>query len=171
MKHLEVLTGRVGQIKDIHELSNRNCVVNFSVAETPRVKKGDKWEDGTTIWTNVAIFGDEARNFHRSVKPGTNVIVIGTRQASEYTARDSNEKRVSQSLVADQVGLAITKFDYVDAVGSVNYAAGENGSTSTNKKSSKKKDTKSSAPTGDDPFSKNAMDAFDEDDDPFGLNG
>lgn len=170
MKHTEVFMGRVGQLKDIRELANKNCVVNFSVAETVRVKKGDNWEDGATVWTNVTIFGDEARNFHRSVKPGTQVIVIGTRSASEYTPADSNEKRTNQSVIAEQVGIAITKFDYVDTIGNVNYAKGESGSTKDTGSTSKKENTKTAAKE-EDPFSGNAMGAFGDDDDPFGLNG
>lgn len=170
MKHTEVFMGRVGQLKDIHELSNKNCVLNFSVAETVRVKKGDNWEDGATVWTNVTIFGDEARNFHRSVKPGTQVIIVGTRSANEYTPADSTEKRTNQSVIAEQVGIAITKFDYVDTIGNVNYAKGESGSTKGTDSTNKKEKTKTAAKE-EDPFSGNAMGAFGDDDDPFGLNG
>lgn len=177
MKHFEIFTGRVGIIEEIKELANGNCVVNFSVAETPRVKKGNDWVDGTTIWTNIAIFGDEARNLHRSVKPGTPVVVIGTRQAREYTVKDTNEKRIIQSIVAEQVAIAITKFNYVEGVGNVNYAKdGTGNSGGTQSKSKTEKDPFDSAPASapaasDDPFVDDSFkDPFGDDDDPFGLN-
>jgi single-strand DNA-binding protein len=180
MKHYEVFTGRIGYIEDIKELSNGNCVVNFSVAETPRIKKGNEWVDGTTIWTNVAIFGDEARNLHRSVKPGSVVTVFGNRQAREYTVKDTNEKRVVQSVIAEQVSIGITKFNYVEGIGNVNYSkAGINTNSPANsgRKPSGSQPPQNNAPqdnpfdTDGDPFSYQSFeDPFGDDDDPFGLN-
>jgi len=173
MRHYEVFTGRVGVIEDIKELSNGNCVVNFSVAETPRIKKGDKWEDGTTIWTNIAIFGDEARNLHRSVKPGTFVTVWGSRQAREYTVKDTQEKRVVQSVVAEQVAVSITKFNYVEGLGNVNYASGAGTSnTQSPSQPSQPSQQQNQAPQSNaDPFADTSNDdPFGNDDDPFGLN-
>lgn len=171
MKHFEIFTGRVGVVEEIKELANGNCVVNFSVAETPRIKKGNDWVDGTTIWTNIAIFGDEARNLHRSVKPGTPVVVIGTRQAREYTIKDTNERKVTQSVVAEQVAVAITKFNYIEGVGNVNHAKDNTGGT-TQSKPMAGKDPFNSAPVASDPLVESSFnDPFGNDDeDPFGLN-
>lgn len=168
MKHFEIFTGRVGFVEEIKELANGNCVVNFSVAETPRVKKGNDWVDGTTIWTNIAIFGDEARNLHRSVKPGTPVVVIGTRQAREYTVKDTNEQKVTQSIVAEQVAVAITKFNYIEGVGSINYAKDNTGGT-TQSKPMAEKNPFNSAPVASDPLVEDNPFGND-DEDPFGLN-
>ena len=169
MKHYESFTGRIGYIdKEVRELQNGNCVVNFSVAETPRIKKGNDWVDGTTIWTNVAIFGDEARNLHRSVKPGTVVTVFGVRKADEYIAKDTNEKVVNQSVIAEQVSIGITKFNYVEGVGNVNYAKDRSGQgqdvTQNAQPPQAQSDPFTSLPDttiDDDPFG--------GDDDPFGL--
>lgn len=121
MKHTEIFTGNIGKVDDLIELSNGNCVVNFSVAETPRIKEGDEWKDGETVWTNVSIFGHEARNLVKSVKPGTPVIVVGTRSARSYIEKDTNEKRVVQSVTATEVGVLINKFTFIEKLGSVNY--------------------------------------------------
>ena len=177
MKHFEVFTGRVGIIEN-KELSNGNCVVNFSVAETPRIKKGDEWVDGTTIWTNVAIFGDEARNLHRSVKPGSIVTVFGNRQAREYTVKDTNEQRVVQSVTAEQVSIGITKFNYVEGIGSINYS--KSGTSNPRKPAqAQQKAPQNNNPPQDNPFNADPFndksfesfeDPFSNDDDPFGLN-
>lgn len=120
---MEIFTGRVGQIRELKELGGEknNCVISFSVAETPRVKnkQSGQWEDGVTIWTDVTVFGDEARNFQRSFKPGNFVTVIGARSAREYTPKDSTEKRVVQSVLAEQISAAITKFNFIEGIGSV----------------------------------------------------
>ena len=190
MKHYELFTGRIGRIDEQpKELSNGNCVVNFSVAETPRVRKADgTWEDGVTIWTDVAIFGDEARNLARSVKPGTFVTVWGDRRAREYIVKDTNEKRTVQSVVADQVAVSITRFNFIEGVGNINYAQERSGQTTTAPQVSEPRQATppqavKQAPE-EDPFEKEATvteddsfdDPFSEDffggdkDDPFGLN-
>ena len=187
MKHIEMFTGRIGRLEELHELSNGNCVLNFSVAETTRVKKNDEWVDGVTIWTDVAIFGDEARNLARSgVKPGTFVTVIGERRAREYTVKDTNEKRTAQSVVAEQVAVAITKFNFIEGVGSVNYAKeGRGVDTAPAKQAAKPaakpaaeanpfdQDATPKAAVNQDPFADEPAfedDPFADDDDPFGLN-
>lgn len=172
MKHFEVFTGRVGQVRDLVELGNGNCVVNFSVAETPRIKKQDgTWADGTTIWTDVSVFGDEARNLVRSVKPGTFVTVAGNRTAREYTVKDTNEKRIVQQVVADQVAVAITKFNFIESVGNVNYAKeGRGGGASQPQQTQQQysQQPQQQAPQADaDPFA--SSDPFS--DDPFGGGG
>lgn len=183
MKHYEILTGRIGQVRDLVELGNGNCVVNFSVAETPRYKdKSGQWVDGETIWTDVSIFGDEARNLVRSVKPGTFVTVIGTRQARSYTPKDSNEKRVIQQVTAEQVSVAITKFHYIESIGNVNYAkTGRGGGQAAPSQGGGGYNQAQQAPQGggfqgggqdSDPFADNTSfdDPFaDSGDDPFGL--
>lgn len=169
MKHTEIFTGRVGQLQEVKELANGNCVVNFSVAETPRIKKDDQWVDGTTIWTNVSIFGDEARNFHRSVKPGTFVTVVGTRSAYEFTVKDTQEKRTNQTVIADEVSIAITKFHYVAEMGNVNYAKDGIPAAGAAPKAAPKTKAAPKAPAAD-PFAEGDVDPFGDDDDPFGLN-
>lgn len=187
MKHYEIFTGRVGQVRDLVELQNGNCVVNFSVAETPRVKQQDgTWADGTTIWTDVSVFGDEARNLVRSVKPGTFVTVSGTRNAREYTPKDSTEKRVIQQVVADQVSVAITKFNFIESIGNVNHRGGNSGGAAPqqnynqsqgqpNYNQQSQADPFNSNQNSDpfnadaDPFSTPASDPFAADADPFNL--
>lgn len=173
MRHYEYFTGRIGQVRDLVELAEGNCVVNFSVAETPRIRKADgTWVDATTIWTDVSIFGDEARNLVRSVKPGTFVTVIGTRQAREYETKDTKEKRISQQIVAEQVAVAITKFNYIEGVGNVNYAKeGRGGGAPAGGQSQPQANTQAQpAQTTKDPFNSDPFDNSGGDDDPFGGN-
>lgn len=173
MRHFEMFTGRVGQIRDLIELPKGNCVVSFSVAETPRIKKDDgTWVDGTTIWTDVSVFGDEARNFVRSAKPGVFVTVAGTRRAREYEAKDTKEKRVVQQVVADQVAISLTKFNYVESIGNVNYAKEGRGggapAQTQNTQASQPVQTAQSNPFNtEDPFNNNTA----NDNDPFGAGG
>lgn len=171
MRHYEYFTGRVGQVRDLVELQNGNCVLNFSVAETPRIKdKSGQWVDGETIWTEISLFGDEARNFYRSASPGMFVTVIGTRSARSYVPSDSTEKRVIQQIVAEQVAISITKFQYVETVGNVNYAKeGRGGATKPPANANRKTQTKAN----EDPFASSGSfkddDPFASSEDPFGI--
>ena len=168
MKHMEQFTGRVGVIKDLIELNDNNCLLNFSVAETTRVKnkQSGQWEDGVTIWTNVTVFGDEARNFFKSVKKGTMVTVIGSRTARKYTPKDSTQEVVVQSVVAEQLSVAVTKFNFIEGVGNV----GKSGSTGTASNTSTQTDT--TAQIDEDPFATSSSggsgdNPFGNDDNPF----
>lgn len=165
MRHTELFEGRIGSIDEPKDLGNGNWVVNFSVAETPRVKQGNDWVDGVTIWTNVAIFGDEARNLARSVEPGTFVVVSGTRKASEFVDKKTGEKRSSQSVIADTVAVSITKFNYVEGIGNVNYAKGETGSVAPKAKAK----AKATAPQTDVFADAASDDVFGGGGDPFDL--
>ena len=179
MKHLEVFTGGVGKVNDLIELANGNCVVNFSLAETPRVKVGDNWEDGVTIWTDLSIFGDEARNFVKSVVPGTRVLVVANRSARKYTVKDTNEERTVQSLVVEEIGILINKFTFVKELGSVNYykeGRGSGAQTSTQSRPQNKPASKQSGPVlstapeiEDDIFTDDGMFGEDNEDDLFDL--
>lgn len=177
MKHFEVFTGNIGKVDEGKELSKGNYVVNFSVAETPRIKKGDEWVDGDTTWTNISIFGDEARNLERSVKPGTPVIVFGERRARTYTVKDTNEERTVQSIVAVQVGIAITKFNFVEKLGNVNYyedrkQGGQSSGASYSKPKAQAQSKTKSKPKDDfaDVGLDDDMDSmFDDDDDLFDM--
>ena len=168
-KHLEMFTGRVGVIEDLREFDG-GCVLNFSVAETQKIKKNGKYEDGATLWTNVSIFGDEARNVQKSIKPGTFVTVLGERKARDYIVRDTNEKRTSQSVLAEQVSIAITRFNFISGMENINY--NENGDSQPSKQpagnTTPKTTTKSEDPFADDVFG-TSTDPFTDEDDPFGL--
>ena len=163
MKHTEIFTGRVGVIKDLIELNDNNCLLNFSVAETPltKNKQTQQWEDGVTIWTNVTVFGDEARNFHKSVKKGTMVTVIGTRTARKYTPKDSTQEVVVQSVVAEQLSVAVTKFNFIEGVGSVG-----KGSTGTSSGSSTQSEPNTQI--DEDPFATSSSTGGGGDENPFG---
>lgn len=171
MRHTEVFTGRVGQIRDLIELANDNCLISFSVAETPRVKNQDgSWGDGVTVWTDVTIFGDMARNFKRSaIKPGTFVTVIGTRNAREWTPKDSNEKRISQNIVADQVSVALTRWHYVTGVENVggNKGGGQQTQTQNQTQASTTSTSAQQDPFGGASSGGGSSDPF-ADDNPFG---
>lgn len=100
------MTGMVGQDPELKFLESGMAVANFSIANTPRTKKGDEWVDGTTVWMKVAAWGRLGENVAESVTKGTKVIVIGQLQQSDY--EKDGVKKHTYSIRADEVGLALS---------------------------------------------------------------
>lgn len=187
MKHTEIFTGRIGKIYDLKTIGEGNFVINFSVAETPRKKNKatGQWEDGTTLWTNVTLFGHEAQNFARTAAAGNFVTVMGYREAREYTPQDSSETKRTESVIAEQVSFAVTRFNFIQGIGSVdkdgNVSTGRNKPTGA--QTSNAGSSNSVAQADPDPFSSNLGGGAANDDpfatsfgdggndDPFGAGG
>lgn len=82
------------------------AVCNFTVAQTPRTKKGEVWEDGTTMFFRVAVWRDMAEHVAESIKRGTRVIVKGRFTTGSYTTSEGVE-RTTLEVQADEVGIAL----------------------------------------------------------------
>ncbi len=129
-KVTEIIQGNLGRIGELRELNGGNAVLGISVVVTPRVKKNNEWVDDESIWTDVTLWGDVARNFVASnLKAGTALTVIGTRRARRaeaYTAKDGTEvpERVVQSVNADSVAVDITRWTVVNGTSKVNSGNG-----------------------------------------------
>jgi single-strand DNA-binding protein len=52
-------------------------VLDIRVATTPRIRKGDEWEDGGTLWYDVVCWNRLADNVADSVQKGDSVTVSG----------------------------------------------------------------------------------------------
>lgn len=65
-------------------------VANFTVAQTPRSKRGDEWHDDPTIWFDVAVWGDPAENLVE-LNQGDTVIVTGGLAIDQWTDQTGDE--------------------------------------------------------------------------------
>lgn len=117
----ELIQGTVGRIGELRVYGD-NAVLNASVAVTPRKQVNGEWVDDVPIWTEVTIWGDVARNIAQSdVRPGTPVLIYGTRKARNaeaYQTKDGREvpARVEQSVTADIFAVEITRFSNVTKI-------------------------------------------------------
>ena len=82
------------------------AVANFTVAQTPRTKKGDEWEDGETMFVRCAAWRDLAEHVAESVKKGMRLIVTGRLHVRSYET-DQGEKRTNIELTVDDVGASM----------------------------------------------------------------
>lgn len=97
------VVGNIGSIPELRFLPSGQAVCNFSVAQTPSVKKGDTWEDGETMWFRVTTFGPLAENASESFHKGDRVLAHGRFKVSVYETKEG-EKRTSMELTADAIG-------------------------------------------------------------------
>lgn len=81
---------------------------NFSVAVTPRTKnqQTNAWEDDTTTWHNLTVWGSMADNVHDSLKGGEQVIVIGHNKTRSYKDRDGNDQ-TAVNVIVDYIGVTM----------------------------------------------------------------
>lgn len=79
------------------------AVVNFTLVQTNRVKKGDTWEDGDPTWFRCNAWEGLAENIAESLTKGTRVIVQGALSTRNYETKEG-EKRSSLELRVDSIG-------------------------------------------------------------------
>lgn len=106
-----VLIGNVAN-PELRFTQSGKAVGTFSVAENKRKRDGDKWVDGPTSWTRVAVWGDYGENVIAALtevsKP--RVIVWGELRQRTWETEDG-QKRSVHEVVADEVGLTM-RFGY-----------------------------------------------------------
>jgi len=83
-------------------------LVSFSLAHTPRERKGEEWIDGDTIWFRVIQWGEKGEVLVDSLSKGDSVIVIGTLKQSTYEAKDGTTKTALE-INASEIGLVSRK--------------------------------------------------------------
>lgn len=97
--------GRVGNDPEIKFVTQEQLpLVTFSLAYTPRTRKGTEWVDGETMWFRVAQFGKRAEAIADSIKKGDEVLVLGTVKESKYQGRDGSDK-TSLEITATEIAI------------------------------------------------------------------
>ena len=70
-------TGNVAFEPKARVTPNGAHVLDLRVATTPRIRKGEEWEDGGTIWYDVVCWNRLADNVALSVSKGDSIAVSG----------------------------------------------------------------------------------------------
>lgn len=82
------------------------AVANMRVAHTPRVKQGDQWVDGETLWMPVTLWGQPAEHAAECLRKGDRVIVTGRLKSRSYDTRDG-QKRTVIELDVEELGASV----------------------------------------------------------------
>ena len=108
MARIEVV-GNVGTDPEIKFFDGKNGsfgVASFSLAYTPREKKGQDWIDGETVWFRISILGKQAELVTDAVRKGERVKVVGTLKVSSYQAKDGSQKQ-GLEIKADDITIVL----------------------------------------------------------------
>lgn len=98
------VTGNATADAELHFTANGKSVASFTVAATPRIKKGDAYEDGEPLFFRVSVWDQMAENVAASVTKGSRVTVIGGLRKEVYQDKDGND-RESLEIVYASVAL------------------------------------------------------------------
>lgn len=156
----KVIVGNIGSIYELRTVGKDDReVLDFTIASTPRVRKGDDWGDGLTVWTSVTAWGKLARNISESFKKGDRVIVYG-REEMKASYKNKNDEVVPEKpiVIAEFAGLELSFHPAKSARG---------GSNASSQSSNSKSSSNSSAKTESAPKKDSADDldlGFDSDD-------
>lgn len=102
MNHITI-TGALGRDAELRFTPGGTAVLNMSIAHTPRVKRGDQWEDGETVWIDVAVWAAKAEAVAElNLAKGSVVLVAGQLEAESWTSREG-DKRNKLKIRANEV--------------------------------------------------------------------
>lgn len=96
------------------------AVANFTVAQTPRVKVGDDWQDGETTFFRCAVWRDVAEHVAESLQKGMRVVATGRLKTRTWQDNQGQE-RLSVEVDVDELGpslrYGVTQFRKVQTGG------------------------------------------------------
>jgi single-strand DNA-binding protein len=98
------VTGNIGNDVGIAFTLGNKAYLKFSIANTPRIKKDEVWQDGVTTWFNCTIWGRDAETAIEHLRKGTRVIVTGRFAGNTYTDKEGKE-RTSLDISVDNYGV------------------------------------------------------------------
>jgi single-strand DNA-binding protein len=92
------------ELKYVKTARGDAALVTFSLAHTPRERKGDEWVEGETIWFRVTTWGDKGEIYIDAFKKGDTVLVQGSMKQSTFKGRDGVDKTALE-INATDIGL------------------------------------------------------------------
>lgn len=97
MDAIITLTGNLGADPRIRTVGpDQTPVTEFNIAHTPRVRRGEDWEDGTTTWYRITCWRRLAENVVGSLRRGDGVIVTGRLRPTEWIDKDGVVQRTEE---------------------------------------------------------------------------
>lgn len=98
------VTGNLGSDPELRVTPNGISVTSFTLANTPRVKKNNDWQDGETIWFRCFVWGKDATGAANELRKGKRVIITGRFNVETWTDKENNIQKTLQ-INCDSYGL------------------------------------------------------------------
>ena len=92
------------ELKFVKTSRGETGLVTFSLAHTPRERKGDEWVEGETMWFRVTQWGEKGEALVDALRKGDTVVVQGSMKQSTFKGRDGQDK-TSLEINAVDIGL------------------------------------------------------------------
>jgi single-strand DNA-binding protein len=92
--------GRIGQDPELKEVAGNRKVVNFSICNTEKYKKGNEVIEHKN-WINVVAWDHLATFVERSLKKGNKVVVSGRLRIRDFET--AGQKRHVTEIIANEV--------------------------------------------------------------------
>ncbi|QNO01108.1 ssDNA binding protein [Mycobacterium phage CELFI] len=102
------IQGNLTADPELRFLDSGVAVAQFSVASTPRVKKGDEWVDGETLFLRATVWRELAEGAAEALRKGDSVVVIGKLKQRSFETREG-EKRSVFEIDGEFVGKNVRK--------------------------------------------------------------
>lgn len=99
---LMTIVGNAAGDAELRYTPSGAAVCAFTVAVTPRTKRGDSWEDGETQWFRCTAWREMAEQCAESITKGMRLIVHGRFKTRQYEKDGQN--RTSIELDVEEVG-------------------------------------------------------------------
>lgn len=100
--NLVALSGNIGSDPEVRATQSGTSILNFSLAVSERIKKGDEWTDYTN-WVGIVVFGRRADSLGKILSKGMKVAVSGKLRYNAWE-RDG-KKRSKLEVIADDVDI------------------------------------------------------------------
>lgn len=98
-----VVVGNITRDPELRFTTSGTAVCNFSVAQTPRRRTENGWEDGDTSFFDCSAWKDYGEHVAASFAKGERVIVVGRMKQRFWEDKDGN-KRNSWEVEVDECG-------------------------------------------------------------------
>lgn len=111
MENFVFLAGHVGADPEVRTTNSGSKVANFRIATSRpkrdsegRVLKDDKgYRVEDTEWHRITAFNGQATSVEKGLKKGMKVAVRGRLHNTEWTDRESGQKRYSYEIIAEEI--------------------------------------------------------------------
>lgn len=97
------ICGTAGGDAELKYLPSGASLASWSMAVTPRIKQGDQWTDGETVWYRCTAWRQLAETAAESITKGMRLLVHGRLKVRTYES-NAGEKRTSIEVDVEHVG-------------------------------------------------------------------
>lgn len=101
---LVTLCGTAGGDAQLRFTPSGAAVAEFSIAVTPRVKQGDIWSDGETVWYRCQAWRQLGEQVAESVVKGMRLLVHGKLKPRTFEDKNGGGTRTSLEIEVEHVG-------------------------------------------------------------------